>query len=280
MERRGLPRAFTRGYLEPHGGHLHPGRYVRGLRAAALAAGAELYESTPVRRIEEGPRPCVHTLGGRVHARHVVLATNAYTPALGHLRSAALRLQVQLFQTAPLTPAQLAAVGWKGREGIYTAHEILESYRLTHDNRIVGGSKAVRYGFGGKALPDVDGDVAALLERTFAERFPELRDVRVTHHWGGPIALSLDFLPVVGRRGPLVHSIGYAGHGLALASYAGEMVADLILERDGPGRALWSRRTVPLPPEPLRWLTARALTGFFTAVDRRVDRHATGRART
>ena len=277
MERRGLPRAFTRGYLEPHGGILHPGRYVRGLRAAALAAGAVLHEATPVRAVADGPPPVVHAAGGRVRARHVVLATNAFTPELGRLRSSVLRLQVQLFRTAPLTPAQRRAVGWPGREGIYTAHEILESYRLTDDDRIVGGSKAVRYGFRGRALPDTDAGVARLLETTFAARFPELRDVAITEHWGGPIAMSLDFLPVVGRRGAVVHAIGYAGHGLALASYAGEMIADLLLERDGPGRSLWSRWSVPLPPEPLRWLAARALTGIFSAMDRRVDRVATPR---
>jgi glycine/D-amino acid oxidase-like deaminating enzyme len=39
-----LPRAFTRGYFEPHGGILDPARYVRGLRDAAVAAGAVLCE--------------------------------------------------------------------------------------------------------------------------------------------------------------------------------------------------------------------------------------------
>ena len=50
------------------------------------------------------------------------------------------------------------------------------------------------------------------------------------------------------------------------------MIADLLLERDGPGAALWSRRRLPLPPEPFRWLIVRGLIGFFGGVDRRVDR--------
>jgi hypothetical protein len=41
---------------------------------------------------------------------------------------------------------------------------------------------------------------------------------------------------------------------------------------------LWTRKTLPLPPEPLRWLIFRALSGFFDAVDRRIDRRvASGR---
>jgi glycine/D-amino acid oxidase-like deaminating enzyme len=274
MRRRGLPPAFARGYFEPHGGILHPGRYVRGLCTAALAAGASVHESSAVTSIEEGESVAVRTAQGSVRCRSVVLATNAYTPMLGRLRSSGVRLHVQLFRTEPLTAAQLAAVGWPGREGIYTAHEMLESYRLTADNRIVGGAKTVRAAFGNAMLEDVDASVAAELERVFRQRFPQIRDVRITDHWGGPIFMSLDFLPVVGRAGRhanILHSIAYAGHGVAQASYAGAMIADLLLGRDGPGAALWSRRRIPVPPEPFRWLAYKALTRFFAGIDRRSD---------
>ena len=280
MERRGLPRAFTRGYFEPHGGILDPGRYVHGLRAAALRAGADIYERSCVTAIEASAPAVVHTASGRVRCHSVVVATNAYTPSLGRLRSAGLRLNVQLFRTDPLTDRQLAAVDWRGREGIYTAHEMLESYRLTADNRIVGGAKTVRYGFGGAALPDTDASVEARLEETFRQRFPELGDVRIAQHWGGPIFLGLDFLPTVGRggkHGNILHAVGYAGHGIALASYAGEMIADLLRGRDGPGSALWSRWRVPTPPEPLRWLAFHALTRVLAGMDRSSDRGASRR---
>ena len=63
---------------------------------------------------------------------------------------------------------------------------------------------------------------------------------------------------------------------MALASYAGTMLTDLIAEREGPGQVLWGRRQVRLPPEPLRWLVVKGLTGVMGAIDRRVDR-AVGR---
>ncbi|MBW2418840.1 MAG: FAD-dependent oxidoreductase [Deltaproteobacteria bacterium] len=275
MERRGLPRSFTCGYHETRGGVLDPGKLLRGIRAAALAAGSALHEGSPATQIHEGSPAVVETPRGRVRCRHVVIATNAYTPSLGRLRSAALRIQVQLFHTEPLTPAQREAVGWAGRAGIYTAHEILESYRWTADHRILGGSKFIRAGYGDRVLPDTDPRLCARLEAVFRERFPELPDVRVERHWGGPIFMSLDFLPRVGRGGRhqnLLHAIGWAGHGVAQASYAGVMLADLLCERAGPGAALWSRRSIPLPPEPLRWLAFRGLTGWFESVDRRVDK--------
>jgi glycine/D-amino acid oxidase-like deaminating enzyme len=274
MRARDLPAAFTRGFLLRRGGILHPGRYVEGLRRLAEAAGARLYERSPVERIEEGLPAIVVTPSGRVRARAIVLGTNAYTPALGWLGGTIARFHVYLFATAPLGDADRAAIGWRGREGIYTAHEMLESYRLTDDQRIVGGAKTVRYGFDGRALAD-DPGTFAFIEAAFRARFPALGHVPVTHRWGGPIAFALDFLPAVGVTGTyrnVYYSVGYAGHGIAVASYAGTMIADLLLGRDGPGRALWAHRKVPMPPEPVRWLVANGIVAAFGAIDRRVDR--------
>jgi gamma-glutamylputrescine oxidase len=276
MRGRDLPAAFTRGFLMRRGGILHPGRYVQGLRAVAARAGAIVFERSPVVRIEEGSPATLVTPGGRVRARTVVLGTNAYTPALGWLRGTIARFHVYLFATAPLTDAQRAAIGWRGREGVYTAHEMLESYRLTPDHRIVGGAKTVRYGFDGRALTD-DPATFGFLEAAFRARFPMLADVPITHRWGGPIAFALDFLPAVGVTSTyrnVFYSAGYAGHGIALASYAGTMIADLLLGRDGPGRVLWGHWKVPMPPEPLRWLVARGLVAAFGVIDRRADRAA------
>ena len=102
MRRRGLPETFTRGYFMRRGGILDPGRYVRGLFAAARAAGVEIYEQTPVVRIEDADPVLIHTHGGRVRAGAAVIATNAYTPELGRLRATVLRVHVSLFRTAPL----------------------------------------------------------------------------------------------------------------------------------------------------------------------------------
>ena len=102
-----------------------------------------------------------------------------------------------------------------------------------------------------------------------------IAELEITEQWSGPIAFALDFLPAVGCTGRyrnIYYSVGYAGHGLALASYAGTMIADLMHQHDGPGSALWAHRKIPLPPEPLRWLTVRAINGFLEAKDRRVDR--------
>jgi glycine/D-amino acid oxidase-like deaminating enzyme len=278
MRGRGIPPAFPFGVLEPRGGHLHPGKYVRGLRAAALRAGVRIHERTAVQRIDPTPVRRVLAARGAVHAAHVVLATNAFTPAtLGALRRRIVPMRVNLFRTAPLDDAQLARLGWSGGEGIYTAHEMLESYRLAADRRVVGGSKLVQYAFGGALPPANQPRAFAALEAAFRTRFPMLDDVPIEAFWGGWIAMTLDFLPLCGATGgdrSLVHGVGFNGHGLAQATAMGEMIADLIADRPNGDVELLRRRLLPLPPEPFLWLVVHGITAVLEAIDRRVDRAA------
>ncbi|MBR7620915.1 FAD-dependent oxidoreductase [Phenylobacterium sp. 20VBR1] len=142
LRARGLPRAFRFGLLERRGGHLNPGKYARGLRFAALAAGVKIFEHTAVTGVREGPQPRLRTAMGHVSAKQVLIATNAYVqPDLAGAAGRILPLRVTLFQTEPLSSMQRQGLGWPGGEGVYTAHEIMESYRITPEGRLVGGSK-------------------------------------------------------------------------------------------------------------------------------------------
>jgi gamma-glutamylputrescine oxidase len=281
LSERGLPAFVSCGYLDERGGVLHPGKYVRALRDVAIDAGAVLHESTPVDAIAQGPEVRVETPRGAVSAPLCVIATNAYTPRLGLLRSTVAPLHVSLFATEPLSREQRERVGWPGGEGIYTAHEVLESYRLTADGRIVGGSRHVRWSYGGRALVDRDPQVFGALEGMFRDRFPELSDVAVERCWSGPIAMTLDFLPAIGRTGRhdnILFGIGYNGHGVAQASYAGTLLAKLANGEDPGHPELLGRRRVPMPPEPLRSLWARGILAGLRVLDRRTDKRAHPRA--
>jgi glycine/D-amino acid oxidase-like deaminating enzyme len=284
---RELPAHVACGYLEERGGILDPGKYVRGLREAAIEAGVRLFENTRVDSITEGTGPPrrrmrIETPRGRVSAENCVLATNAFTPELGLLRTHVVPIRVSLFATERLSAAQREAVGWTGQEGIYTAHEILESYRLTADQRIVGGSRYIEYGWGSRIPPDEDQVVWRKLETMFRSRFPELSDVAVERCWSGPIALSLDFLPSIGRTGRserILYAIGCAGHGVAMMSHLGTRLAAMALRGEPGPPALTDRRRIPLPPEPFRWLVAKGIISSLEALDRRTDRRAQPRPR-
>jgi gamma-glutamylputrescine oxidase len=277
MRRRQLPPAFIAGAWEARGGTLDPGKYVAGLRRAALDANVRLYEQTPVQQIIEGARPQLRTPHGIVTADTLVLASNAYTVELGRLKTTTYPLHDTLFESAPLTPAQRDELGWPGREGIYTAHESLESYRLTTRGTIVGGSKGVRYPYGSALKGGSSAWTIAENVRVFRERFPSLAEVPIAHTWGGWIAMTLNMLPVLGvtgKHGNIHYALGYNGHGVAAASALGPIVADTVLGRPNAHAAQFKRFAVPLPPEPLRWLMVRGLLGVLNAIDRRLDAQA------
>jgi len=285
MRERGLPPAFLCGALEGAGGTLDPGKLVLGLRRAALAAGVRIHEGTRVTKVVAGPAPAVHSERGTLRAERVVMASNAWTREIGAPGAKIVPLYVTLFETAPLGDAQLAALGgWSRREGVYTAHEMLESYRLSARRTIVGGSKAPRYVWGSR--PGAHGGAHArsqtAVARAFRDRFPELAGLPIARFWGGWIAMTLNFLPSFGsldRDSRLWHALGYNGHGVAQATASGDLLADGILGRDNEWARVFTRPAPTLPPEPFLWLTARGLLALFGTIDRITDRQIRARRR-
>jgi gamma-glutamylputrescine oxidase len=273
LRERGVPDAFRCGVLEERGGTLHPGRYVLGLRRATLESGVRLFEDTALEKLAPGPRPVVRTARGSITADSAVLATNAYTARAGFRPRLVAPLRVSLFETEPLGDEQLARLGWPGREGVYTRHEVLESYRLTPRRTLVGGSRVVRYGFGNSLAPGYDPGAFHTIETAFRERFPALADAAIAHFWGGWIGLTLDFLPALGRcDGNVFYGLGYAGHGVAQATLMGAILAERVQGREHAWESALRRRVLAWPPEPLRWAAAKLLTTALYALDRRTDR--------
>lgn len=281
LDSRGLPNFINCAALEERGGVLDPGKYVRGLRQAAVESGAELYEATPAVGIVEHSRGVViKTPRGSVSATAGVLATNAHTRQLGLSHGNITPVSVCQFVTAPLTAEQRSHVDWRGGEGIYTAHESLENYRLTADGRISGGSRYVGQRLGGRFLADHQPRTFAKIERNFRTRFPELADVPIEGFWSGHIAMNLNFLPFIARVGKhhnLIASLGYCGHGVALAGLLGTIAAGMATRAAEAPDVLAKRRRIPMPPDPLRWLGIHGIARALDTLDRRADRLAAPR---
>ena len=275
VRRRKLPPFVKFGVLEPHGGLMNPGKYLQGLRRAAAEAGVRIYEQTPVKNYKsDGGQMRVETQNGSVSADKVIVASNAYTPVtLGKKKARLFPMRVTLFRTPKLNPTQREALQWPGEEGIYTSHEALENYRLTADGRLSGGSKFVQYAYGSNLAEGHRPDIFKQWQAVFAQRFSHVPDLQIETFWGGWIGITLDFIQhlQVENKGKLIYGVGFNGHGIAQGTMFGTLLADMALGQQNADVDLFKRRTFPLPPEPLRWLVVKGLTGFYDRQDRKID---------
>lgn len=275
MAERGIPPRFIAGIWDPVGGTLHPGKLVSKLREMAIEAGVRLYENTPVLNILPSAPVEVYTDKGRVMADQAVLATNAFTMQLGWKKRFASPVWAGMFESAPLSEEQRTRLGWHNKEGIYTAHEKLESYRLTERNTLIAGGKYVKIPWGFRLREAPQPKMAAAIERVFRQRFPELADLELAAFWGGWIAIPLDFMPgigVLGKHKNLHYAMGYAGHGVPQTLLLGEILADNVQGKSHPLGNVLHRRTLPIPPEPFKWLVSHLVDAGLGLVDGRVDR--------
>ena len=277
MRARGIPPAFLFGEYTPRGGTLHPGKYVMGLRRAALRAGVKIYENTPLLSYIEGPVIQVKTPRGSASAPVLMLATNAYTPQLGLLADKVVPLRVSAIETEPLSPAQLKSLGWARREGVMTAHWVMESHRVTAQNTLLVTTKRLRYPYGSKTPNVPDYDQYRELRTAMRDRFPTLKDLAVRACWSGYISFANDALPVVGTTGSnqnIFYSAGCSGHGVAAQSMVGHMIAQRIRGTDPPLLAAVRHETPSTLPEPLRWCVLKGALGGAAAMDDWVNRKA------
>ncbi len=256
--------------LDPLAGRLNGFALLQALRAPLVASGVSIYEHTPVLKVREGAEIALETPEGEVRARALVLATNAYTPALGYFRRGLLPLHSHVLATAPLPAATWAEIGWGAWDGFSDDYDRIAYACRTAGGRLLfggGGNPAYTYRFGGATGGDArEGDRAGQFMRAAMLRyFPALAETPIEARWAGLLDLTLDRVCSMGVGGSnrnVYHALGYSGHGVALALLAGRVLADLFEGNHAAWRELpfYQKRLLPFPPEPLRWLGYQAYT--------------------
>ncbi len=228
------------GFFEPTCSLLNPARLARGLASVVERLGARIYEGTAVTSWSEGSDAVrLRTPGGTVAADRALLAGNAYATAWSSTRETLLPFYSYICLTRPLTDAEWERVGWARREGAEDRRVSLHYFRPTPDGRILwGGRDPVFRPDGPRAAYDRDERVFRRLRESFEWFFPQLAEVPFEERWGGPIAVTGNFLPLVGwldaRRRRVAYAYGYNGHGVAISNVAAHAVADMISDRTSP----------------------------------------------
>lgn len=265
---------YLGGMVEPGVGLVDPARLVWGLAAAAERLGVRLHEDTAVTSLDEdGDGVRVGTEWGSVHGRRVVVGTGAFRGVLRRLAWYTLPVYDHVLMTEPLSAAQLAAVGWEGREGLTDAGNQFHYYRRTLDDRVLFGGYDANYHFPGRIDARLEQSASHdLLARHFLEIFPQLDGIRFTHRWAGVIDTTSRFTPVFGTAlgGRLAYAVGYTGLGVASTRFGARVALDLVNGRDTEVTRLGMvrRKPLPFPPEPFRTLGVKATRASLAAEDR------------
>ena len=208
---------------------LNPARYVAGLGRAALKAGAEVYEHTRVKRMRRESRQGeagwrVATSRGDLWAREVFAGTSGYTGrATPALQKKLIPIGSFIITTEVLPEALARELSPRNRM-IYDSKNYLYYYRLTPDRRMLFGGRAAFFPENDRTVPRS----AEILRRGMIEVYPQLRDAKVEYVWGGTLDFAFDIMPHAGQMDGMYYAVGYAGHGVAMATYQGQKMAELI----------------------------------------------------
>jgi glycine/D-amino acid oxidase-like deaminating enzyme len=227
---------------------LNPARYVAGLGRGAMKAGAEIFEHTLVeglqRESSQGEAGWkIATSRGPLWAREVFVATSGYTgKATPALQKRIIPIGSFIITTEILPEALARELSPRNRM-IYDSKNYLYYYRLTPDRRMLFGGRAAFF-------PETDQTIrrsAEILGRGMIEVYPQLRDAKIEYVWGGTLDFAFDIMPHAGQLEGMYYAVGYAGHGVAMATYQGQKMAELILG-DKPENPFVG---IPFPGAPL-----------------------------
>ncbi len=215
--------------LDECSGGLNPAQYVTGLAVAAQQAGASLHAKARVLKVERRThgqqRFLLETERGSLGAETVLVGTSGYTGSVtSELQKKVIPIGSFIIATEPLSDTLVSELIPKGRM-IFDYKHYLNYFRLW-ENRLIFGGRAAFF-------PETSRTIqrsAEILRREMVQVYPQLKGVKVEYVWGGTLDFAFDMMTHVGERDGLYYSLGYAGHGVAMATYLGKTVAEAMLK--------------------------------------------------
>lgn len=224
--------------------HFHPLNYALGLGNAVHQMGGKIFEHSKALRIERkaGGKVIVHTEKGRVIAEDIVIVTNAYSGDLhDRIKRSIVPVESIMIATEPLPTEVLEDVIKKNR-AVSDSKRLLYYFRRTADNRLA---------FGGSGRASTKRDQENLfhnLRLGMIEVFPQLKDAKIDYEWGGKVGFTKSMLPYIGQlEDGTYFGLGYGGHGAAMASLFGKLIAQMILKEADTNNPLIVKSLKPIP---------------------------------
>lgn len=251
------------GEIDMGSGHLHPLRYALGLARAAQAAGVRIHEGSRVTAVTKADPARVQTDRARITARFVALGCNGYLgDLLPEVAARVMPINNFIAATRPLSDTERDGV-IRGNHAVADTKFVINYFRFSDDNRLLfGGGESYGYRF--------PADIAAKVRKPMTEIFPQLAGVEITHAWGGTLGIAFNRMPHFARlAGNVLSASGYSGHGVAMATLGGKLMAEAIA---GQAERFDVMANVPTPAFPggasLRFPLMVAAMVWFSLRDR------------
>lgn len=205
---------------------IHPAKLVAGHAEAALLIGVEIFEHSPAIKITSGKPAIITTPKGRLTAKHICIATNAYTPRLGLLQYKMFPLHQYTFATRKLTVNEIQSLGLDRWDLRFEPRTLPVTYSLTPSGhfflRIVLGYAS----HDSTEWPDKT-YARNLVRNMFLQRYPKIADIGLRHGWHGVTGHTTLSKPIAGPicDGNIHVSVAYNGLGIMPAHNNGYLTA-------------------------------------------------------
>ncbi len=250
------------GWLDRDAGHLHPLNYVLGLARAASERGARLYEGSPVTHYAADGRVTVNTARGIVRADLLVIGCNGYLDGLEtKINGKIMPINNFILATEPLGRARARQLI---RDDVAVADSkfVINYFRLSADKRLL-------FGGGENYTRRFPVDLKSFVRKYMLKIYPDLHETRIDYAWGGTLAVTLNRMPHFGRLGANVYfAQGYSGHGVAMATLAGKVIAEAVAGDSGKFDTFARVPTADFPGgRYLRWPTLAVAMLYYKLRD-------------
>jgi glycine/D-amino acid oxidase-like deaminating enzyme len=220
---------------------VHPAKYIAGVIRMADEAGVDIHEYLEAQKIyRTAGKFKVSTSRGPILAERVVVGTNGYTSNLTPWQMRrVVPVESLMIATAELPP-EVAKPLVPNNRMIFDTKRFLYYFRLSPDGK--------RMLFGGRPKkfwkPTID--KAKDMRKDMLRVYPQLEKYAIEYVWFGKVCFTVDRFPIIGERAGIYYAMGYCGHGVAMATYFGFKLSDMILGK-GLDTAFADKKFTPIP---------------------------------
>jgi glycine/D-amino acid oxidase-like deaminating enzyme len=262
----------------PHCAAMNPAKLVRSLAENVEAKGAQIYENTKVLNFSKN---IVKTNSANVKAKYIVNATEAYRSNLPGLKRSSIPVYSLMIATEPLSEKIWDEIGLKNRETFADYRNLIIYGQRTKDNRFAFGGRGAPYHLGSRIDNKFDQHKPTHVDllKTLIELFPIIKDVKVTHTWGGPLSIARDWAAQVSldSNTGIASAGGYVGDGVGTSNLAGRTLSDLILKNNSELISMpWvNHKSRKWEIEPFRWIGINStlqLARFADFVEKKIKK--------